>query len=306
MVDLGVLATRLVAKLHGWLSACIVMLPNLAVAVVLVVVFTVGSRWIGRAARGVVHRISAHESIAALVGTAARAATIAVGVFLALGVLNLDKTLTSLLAGVGVVGLALGFAFQDIAANFMSGFLMALRRPFDIGDLVEIAGKRGKVARLELRETEINTLDGITVIVPNKEVFQNPIVNYTRTPRRRVDLKIGTAYGDDMEEVRRVVLASLQDVPARDPAEEPELYFEEFADSAITFSVRVWLTRSDEPTYLRARSEAMISIKRALDREKLTIPFPIRTLDFGAGVVGGERLDAMKLRVARDGTAETS
>lgn len=301
MADLGSLAAKLLAKLHGWLATLVVMLPNVLVAVVVIAVSVVASRLVGRAVRGVLLRVSRQEPIADLVGTTARVATIGVGVFVALGLLQLDKTVTSLLAGVGVIGLALGFAFQDIAANFMAGFLMAIRRPFEIGDLVEIAGKKGRVRRLELRETEVQTLDGLTVIVPNKEVFQNAIVNYTRTPRRRVDLEVGTAYGDDLEKVRHVALAAVHEVPFRDPDAEPELFFEGFGDSSIDSTLRIWLTVSDERSYLHARSEAMIALKKAFDREEMTIPFPIRTLDFGAAVVGGERLDAMRLRVASEG-----
>lgn len=256
MADLGSLAAKLLAKLHGWLATLVVMLPNVLVAVVVIAVSVVASRLVGRAVRGVLLRVSRQEPIADLVGTTARVATIGVGVFVALGLL---------------------------------------------GDLVEIAGKKGRVRRLELRETEVQTLDGLTVIVPNKEVFQNAIVNYTRTPRRRVDLEVGTAYGDDLEKVRHVALAAVHEVPFRDPDAEPELFFEGFGDSSIDSTLRIWLTVSDERSYLHARSEAMIALKKAFDREEMTIPFPIRTLDFGAAVVGGERLDAMRLRVASEG-----
>jgi small conductance mechanosensitive channel len=191
--------------------------------------------------------------------------------------------------------LALGFAFQDIAANFMSGFIMALYRPFEVNDLVEVADKKCRVVRVELRATEVETLDGLSILVPNKAIFQNPIINYTRTRFRRMDLSMGASYGDDMEKVRSTVLAAVRDVPKRDPEREPELFFDSFGDSSINFQLRIWLLESTQPVYMAARSEAMIAIKKAFDREGITIPFPIRTLDFGAGGVGGERLDAMKL-----------
>jgi small conductance mechanosensitive channel len=180
----------------------------------------------------------------------------------------------------------------------MSGFMMAVRRPFDVGDLVEVAGKRGRIQHIALRASEIQTLDGLSILIPNREIFQNPITNYTSTPNRRMELSVGTAYGDDLEKVRSVVIEAVQSVPKRNLERDVELFFTEFGDSSINFVVRVWLNQADEITYFAARSEAMIAIKKAFDQKGITIPFPIRTLDFGADAVGGTRLDGMALRVA--------
>lgn len=98
-----------------------------------------------------------------------------------------------------------------------------------------------------------------------------------------------------METVRRVVCDAVKSVPHRDDKRDIELFFEALGDSSINFVVRIWLCKSDEFSYQVARSEAMIAIKKALDAKKLTIPFPIRTLDFGADAVGGKRLDQMRL-----------
>ena len=143
------------------------------------------------------------------------------------------------------------------------------------------------------------------MLIPNKEVFQSAIVNYNLTPSRRLEFAMGTAYGDDMAQVQRVVKAAVADVAFRDREREVEVLFEGFGDSSIDFSVLIWLDRSDQLSYRRARSEALIAIKRALDAEKLTIPFPIRTLDFGADAVGGTRLDGMRLRLLQDAERET-
>lgn len=289
--------SKLTTKLTGWFEALVVMLPDLALSLLAVLAAAWLARWVGRGVRGALLRVSGNRPVSELLGTVARIATTLVGLFIALEILDLEKTVTSLLAGVGVVGLALGFAFQDIAANFMSGFIMAMRRPFDVDDLVEVSGRVGRILTIELRATEIETLDGLAVVVPNKEVFQNPIVNYTKTPFRRLELSAGTAYADDMTRVRDVVSEAVRDVPHRDQNREVDVFFESFGDSSINFLVHIWLDSSDQRSWLRARSEAMIAMKKAFDREGITIPFPIRTLDFGAKVVGGERLDAMDLRV---------
>jgi len=297
MPQLSQLMQKLQTRLVSWVEGAVVMLPNLLVAVLVLAVAIYIARWVDKLASRLMHRISGSRAIGDLLGTVARVAVTTLGLFVALGLLNLDKTVTSLLAGVGVVGLALGFAFQDIAANFMSGVIMAIRGPFAPGDLVEVSGHLGRVKNIALRASEIETLDGKSILVPNKDIFQNAIVNYTRTPARRMDLSMGTAYADDMPTVRETVLRAVQAVPDRLPNREPELFFDSFGDSSINFTVRVWLDKSDQKTFLNARSEAMIAIKAALDAAGLTIPFPIRTLDFGANVVGGETWSKRPLRI---------
>ena len=298
--DVANLVKKLFEKLQSWLEATVVMLPNVLLAIVIVLIGIGVSRWVQGLVQRILKRVTRNEPISRLLGSVSRIALVVVSVLWALGLLNLDKTVTSVLAGVGVVGLALGFAFQDIAANFMSGFIMALYRPFDVGDLVELAGHQCRVQRVELRATEVETLDGLSILVPNKEVFQNPIINYTRTNCRRMDLAVGTAYGDDMQKVRSVVLEAVQGCPYRDKEREIELFFQEFGDSSINFQVRIWLLDSSQLAFLTARSESMIAIKRAFDREGITIPFPIRTLDFGADAVGGKRIDGMRLKIASE------
>ncbi len=286
--------TKLFGKLQGWAETVIVMLPNLVLAALAVALALFASRWLPRAAERVFHRATSNPAVSRLMASVLRVGIVVLGSMWALSLLNLDKAVTSMLAGVGVIGLALGFAFQDIAANFMSGFMMTLNRPFEVGDLVELAGRQCRVLRVELRATEVETLDGLTILIPNKQVFQNAIVNYTRTQQRRMDLRVGVAYCDDMVAVRRVVIEAVENVPHRDPARAVELFFEQFGESSIDFQLRIWLAESKQLAYLQARSEAMIAVKSALDAHGMTIPFPIRTLDFGAKVVGGTPLDEVR------------
>jgi small conductance mechanosensitive channel len=298
---IGDLLSAVADKLIGWVEGFVVMLPNLLVATLVLVFFWVLARWGARAVERVLLRLTGNRSMSGLMGTVARLAMILTGVFIALGLLDLDKTVTSLLAGVGVVGLALGFAFQDIAANFMSGLLMALNRPFRAGDLVEIAGHLGRIETVELRATSIETLDGLSLLIPNKDVFQNTIVNYTRTACRRLEIAVGTAYSDDMEEVERVVTEAVSDLPGRDASRDVQVLFDAFGSSSIDFRVLVWLSSSDQMAYRQARSDGMKRIKRALDEAGLTIPFPIRTVDFGADGVGGVGLGAVeRIRIAAE------
>ena len=278
----------LVRKVTGWGRDLVLLLPNLAVAVLVLVGF-----WLlARLARGVVPRVLARVShsteVNKLVAQAVYIALLAAGVFISLGILGLQKTVASLLAGAGIIGLALGFAFQDIAANLMAGIYLSMRHPFRHGHLIKTNDYFGTVQRIRLRWTEMWTQQGQLALIPNKQIFENPILNYTALGRRRIDLTLGVSYGDDLEKARQVAMRAVEEVSTRDPAREVELFYDEFADSSINFTVRFWIPFAKQTDYLAARSEAIIRIKQAFDAEDITIPFPITTLDFAAR--GGQTL----------------
>ncbi|MEX0648198.1 MAG: mechanosensitive ion channel family protein [Balneolaceae bacterium] len=205
--------------------------------------------------------------------------------------LNLDGTVTSLLAGAGIIGLALGFAFQDIAANFISGVLLSTRHPFGIGDIIETNEFFGTVQKLNLRNTIILTPQGQIVYIPNKAVFENPFTNYTKNGERRIDLACGISYGDDLEKVKEVTLKAVSGIEHRDKNRDVEFFYSEFGDSSINFLVRFWVNFHLHKDFWEPQSEAIMAIKKAFDDNDIMIPFPIRTLDFG--IKGGEKLNTM-------------
>jgi len=278
----------LTGKLEGWVEAAVLKLPNLFVAVLIFVVAWIGAKLVRRLLGRALDRTGAPQQIRNLLVTVVGVAVVAAGLFIALGVLELDKTVASLLAGAGILGLALGFAFQDIAANFIAGIYFALRRPFRTGDVVETNDFFGTVERVDLRSLVLRRPAGQLVMIPNKSVFENPLVNYSTLRARRVDLAVGASYGDDLERVREVAIRAVEGVEGRDPERRVELFYEAFGDSSIDFLVRFWVPYRKQSDYLAARSEAIVRIHRAFDEAGLTIPFPIRTLDFG--IVGGETL----------------
>ncbi|MGM0576533.1 MAG: mechanosensitive ion channel family protein [Myxococcota bacterium] len=269
-----------VDKLWGWAEGFIGMLPNLAVAIVVMILFGLVARGVQNLVEKGMARLSKSPEVSRLFAKGAQISVLVAGLFIVLGILQLEKTVTSLLAGVGIVGLALGFAFQDIAANFASGVLMAFRRPFVEGDLIETNDFFGTVKRVDLRNTLIRRPEGQDVIIPNKDVFQNAIINYSADPDRRVDLKCGCHYDDDLEAVRDVAVRSLEPVAEALGKGAVEFFFEEFGDSSIHFVVRFWILRPQQNHYMHAMSEAVIALKKGFDEAGITIPFPIRTLDF--------------------------
>ncbi len=275
-------------RLSGWYEIGIKNFPNFVAALVIVVLFALAARWIARVISALVGKNVGNRAIVSLMSTLIRVIVVLTGVFIALGILNLDKTVTSLLAGAGVIGLALGFAFQDIAANFVSGILIAFRQPYRLDDIVEVEGFTGTVKRIDLRTTLLETFQGVEVYVPNQSMLTKPLQNISGTPRRRLDVEVGVSYGDDLRTVTDIITKSLETVTGRISDREVEVFFKEFGGSSINCDVRVWVHYKSHNTYLAARHDIIIRIKEAFDEQGITIPFPIRTLDFG--IKGGERL----------------
>ncbi|GAB3181076.1 mechanosensitive ion channel family protein [Telluribacter humicola] len=285
-------------KLYNWVKELIRLLPNIALAALILVVGFFIAKYVRRLALRLIQRVSSHATVNALFGSLIYTIFIGVVIFIALSILNLDKAVTSILAGAGIAGIALAFAFQDIAANFMSGIFLSFRHPLRVGDLVKTNDYFGVVIEINLRDTVLRTLQGQRVIIPNKEVFQNSIENFTTLGRRRMDLTVGVSYGDDLRKVKDITIRAVEQVSVRDTNEEVTFFFEEFGDSSINFSLRIWLNAADQPTYLKGRHEAIMYIKEAYDQNDIMIPFPIRTLDFG--IKGGEKLSEMDVRVLND------
>lgn len=278
----------IVEKLESWGTDLVVMLPNLGAALLVLVGFWLLSRVVSNLVCRVVRSLNAQDTLISLVGKLVRFVVLAIGFIVALQVLHLDKAATTFLAGAGIIGLALGFAFQDLSANFIAGVALAVRRPMRTNDVVETNEVFGIVRAVQLRTTTLHTPEGQVVIIPNRKVFEEVFKNYSTLGRRRVDLTVGVSYGDDLEKVRRVTLEAVGGVD-RLVDTEVELFFEEFDDSSINFVVRFWIAFARQTDYLAARSAAVMAIKAAYDANDITIPFPIRTLDFG--IVGGEKLD---------------
>lgn len=287
-MDFGHITDLLMEKLNAWSDTAVQMLPNLIVALVVLVIFYFLGRAMRMGAERLMRRVGTTSSVRQLLSRVAQFAVLAAGLMIALSVLKLENAVTSLLAGAGVAGLAIGFAFQDMAANFMAGVGLSFRRPFQIGDLVETNDETGFCERIHLRSTELRTADGRLVIIPNKDIFQSPLVNHSHHKRRRVDLEGGVSYDDDLEKVASLVRAACEEVPQRLDDRDVQVYFTGFGNSSIDFVARFWVPYDKQADYLEAQSDAIVRIKRSFDENGVTIPFPIRTLDFG--IRGGKEL----------------
>jgi small conductance mechanosensitive channel len=182
---------------------------------------------------------------------------------------------TNFLAMIGAAGLAIGLAVKDSLSNFSSGVMLVFFRPFKVGDYVEAAGVGGTVEAIGIFNTIVKTPDNRVITIPNSLVYAGTITNYTAEPRRRIDLVIGISYADDVAKAKTLIgeiLAADERVLA-DPA--PALLLLELADSSVNIAVRPWVATAD---YWSVRSDLLERIKRTLEDNGLSIPFPQRDL----------------------------
>lgn len=279
-MDINKAFDLIVEKLSVWVQEFILLLPNIALAAVILVIGVMISKVIKKYTKKVFRKIFHNDALANLFTSLVYVFLLGVTLFVALSVLQLDKAVTSILAGAGIIGLALAFAFQDIAANVMSGIVISIRRPLRIGDIVKVKDHMGVIVEINLRDSVIKTFQGQMVIIPNKDLLQNPIENYSLMGKRRMDLTVGVSYGEDLERVRDITLKAVADIEGTTD-DEITFFYQEFGDSSINFDIRIWVNTAEQVEFLQVKSDAVMRIKKAFDNNNITIPFPIRTLDFG-------------------------
>ncbi len=291
--DIQTYIESLAEKLHGWLNSFIIMLPNFIVATLIILVAVFLAKLVRKLVYRTMKKISKNEAIDQLASSISFFLIFIFGLFIALRVLNLDKTVTSLLAGLGIVGLALGFAFKDIAANFIAGIYLAVKSPVNVGDIIEYQEEQGIIKEIGLRSSTIKTFQGQDVIIPNRLIMQEKYTHYSINGERRIDLDVGISYGDDLDKVEKVAIEAINKISFLKKEKPVDLYFKEFGDSAIIFTVRFWVDyhTDDYLRYLRAQSQGIKNIKKAFSENDITITFPIRTIDFG--IKGGKSLSDM-------------
>ncbi len=272
---------NLISKLEGWFNTIIEYIPNFILAILVMVASYFAAKYISKLVSKLVSKKVNQESITAAIARVTAVVVVTLGLFISLGVMNLGKALTSLLAGAGVVGLAIGLALQGTLANTFAGLILSFRKKIQIGNWVETTGYSGEVIDINLKDFTLKEADNNIVVIPNKTILENPLKNYSLTTRMRVFLECGVGYESDLEKVERLtkeVIAKTFDQVEK--PEDVEFYYTEFGDSSINYLCRFWIDAESMLEKLRAKTKAIIEIKKAYDKEGINIPFPIRTLQF--------------------------
>ena len=210
-----------------------------------------------------------------IVGRFLSVVVVAVGGLYALDLLGVR--IGPLIGALGVGGIAIAFAAQDVLQNFIAGVLLQVRHPFRVGEQISSRDFEGVVEDVNLRTTVLTTYDGLIVYLPNAEVLKHPIVNYTRTPLSRTSLTVGLAYDTDLPQAREVLSEACRGAAGVEASPPPEVWVEQFGESSIDIAVRYWHA-ADIASRWRVRSAVAIALKAGLDRAGMTIPFPQRML----------------------------
>ena len=266
-MELSRWTTLIFDKLEGWTTTFIKMLPNLVLAFIVVAAGYFLSKLVRNISTKVTQRISNSDSVSSVVSVILQTLTMFFALTIALNILGLDKAVASILAGVGIIGLALGFAFQDLSSNFISGLYMAFRRPFEIGDEVETNAFVGTIEKIELRSTTMSTTAGLHVIIPNKDIFQKPIINYSRSENRRVELAFTLPNTTDLGLAESIVRKALEQLDGS--AKEIEFYYTGIEDPKIKLSVSFQIDNQQPKSFMVQRHNAILAIHRELGENNL-------------------------------------
>jgi small conductance mechanosensitive channel len=263
------------ASLETILSNAIAGIPKLIAAIVLFIISLYLAALVRRLSRKTLEERNANPQAVLLVASVSYWAFLILGLIVALEQIGFN--LTAFLAGLGIAGFTIGFALQDVSKNFVSGLLLLIQQPFNIGDAVEIGGMTGHVVTIDLRSTAIRAFDGRLILIPNADVFTQPIINYSRTDWRQVEIKMGIAYDTDMERARRVALQSIQEIPGLIVDRIPIAYFQDYGPSVMNLALYYWVN-TNQTDLLLARDAGLLAVKEALNREGIEMPYPTQVV----------------------------
>ncbi|MCL8006175.1 mechanosensitive ion channel family protein [Gelidibacter japonicus] len=272
----------LIKKLLNWMNSIIENLPNLILAFLVLLIAYFLANYISKLTLKLIGNRVKQKSVSTIIARLTTVVIVMVGLFLALGILNLSQTITSLITGAGVLGLVIGLALQGTLSNIISGIVISFREKIQIGNWIETNGFTGEIIDINLKNLTLKESDNNLVMIPNKIILENPMKNYSLTPYIRVDLSCGVGYESDLEFVEKLTKDTLEKTFEKiDESKPVEFFYTEFGDSSINFRCRFWIKGTKRVHTLNATNKAIIAIKKAFDKEGINIPFPIRTLQFG-------------------------
>ncbi len=269
----------IIIKLGIWKRQVFTFSPNIIAALFVFIIFYILSRILKNYIFNALAKVIKKKSLRKFATSFIRFLIITIGLLISLSILNLGGVVTSALAGAGAAGLIIGFAVKEIISNLFSGVSISLTNPFKLGDFVELSGKHGIVKEIKTRTTVIQTPQGQIVEIPNKDVVNNPIINYTITGKRRISIRSGIAYEDDKEKAKRIALEVVKNTDGVDKNKPIEFYYEEFGDSALNFVLRFWMDfKNSQRDFFDLRSKVITKLLKAYDKNNITMPYPISTV----------------------------
>lgn len=264
--------------------------PRIAAALLVVVVAILVGRLLGSSLTRFIEWRNLTQTHRAFFRNLVQWLTILLGMIIALDILGLETALAGFLAGSGVAAIVLGFAFREIGENLLAGLFLAFSRPFNVGDFILSADLEGEIREIELRYTHIRTVDGRDIYIPNAQMFNRPLTNYTRDGLRRPSFRIGIDYSDDTDKARHLLLKAVGGVPdvLDDPG--PSVAVVALAPSYVELEIGFWLNTfriggvekspsriEQEEALTRIRSQIMETCRRTLIDNDFTVSANVST-----------------------------
>ena len=259
-----------IERIDSWVDGGIRLLPNILVALVILIVFYGLSLLIRHLILRQSHR-RGRDNLGEVLGGFIKWMIILLGFLLAATIVLPSLKPADLITGLGVSSVAIGFAFKDILQNWLAGLLILLRQPFDIHDQIEVNGHEGTVQRIETRATIIKTYDGQRIVIPNSQIYTNAVRVITAHTYRRSEYDIGIGYDDDLDLACQLLITAIAKVTQVEAAPEVEVLPWELAPSWVTLRVR-WWTHSHKADVNRVHGEVIRIIKITLDNAGIEMP----------------------------------
>ncbi|MGE0814185.1 MAG: mechanosensitive ion channel family protein [Vicinamibacterales bacterium] len=246
------------------------ILPNVLAALIVLLVFWLIFSVTRPSLRRLLTRAGLHPTLVAmLVDRVYRAVILAFGLVMAADQIGIN--VGAALAGIGVAGIAVGFAAQDTLANVIAGFLIFIDKPFAVGDWVTVADNYGSVSDVTMRSTRIRTPRNTYVVIPNRTIIDTVLVNHSKHGETRIDVPVGIAYKENIPQAREALLGAVRDLPGVLASPAPDLVVTELGASSVNLEVRVWAKDAsrERPIYFHV----MEASKLALDAAGIEIPY---------------------------------
>lgn len=255
----------------NFVAGFLAFLPSLLAAIIIIIAAYVISRGVRAVARAAFKKAGFEPVLTGLLVDKVLHYTILIlGLLMSLSQLGVN--VTAALAGVGVAGIAIGFAAQDSVANVISGILIFWDKPFVVGDWIETEGQYGKVTDITLRSTRIRTTQNTFIVIPNKRIIDEVTENFSKHGELRVDVLVGIAYKEDIGKARDVLLKAVKDQDFVQSSPEPDVVVNDLGGSSVNLKVRAWIASADDRK--RAYFKLTEISKVALDDAGIEIPFP--------------------------------
>jgi len=259
------------------------MLPLILIAVVIIFLSYYVAKFGAAVTRWTIRGRIDSSLLRGVAGNAAGVVIFIIGVYIALRVSGLTRLAVTLLGGTGLVGLALGFAFRDIAENYLASILISLNHPFRVDDLIVVDGTMGFVRKVTTRGTVLGTVEGNQVQIPNSIVYKNKVLNYTATPLTRLEFGVGIGFDDSITEAQRLIMQVFADHHAVENEPEPLVLAESLGSATVNLKCYCWIDQVKH-SKLKVNSSVVRQVKKVLTTAGITMPDEAREIIFPHGV----------------------